>query len=42
MKRFLRHNAAELVLDQFNPVKELRFDANSVVSVHYIALAGNA
>lgn len=42
VKRFLRHNAVELVLDQFNPPKELRFEANQVVSVHYIALAGNA
>jgi len=42
VKKFVRHNAAELVLEQFNPPKELRFVANSVHSVHYIALAGNA
>lgn len=42
VKRFLRHNAEELVLEQFNPAKELRFPAVQVVSVHYIALAGNA
>jgi phage repressor protein C with HTH and peptisase S24 domain len=42
VKKFCRHNAAELVLEQFNPPKELRFEARSVVSVHYIALAGNA
>ena len=42
VKRFLRHNAVELVLEQFNPAKELRFPAEHVVSVHYIALAGNA
>ncbi|WP_331374835.1 LexA family transcriptional regulator [Sinorhizobium chiapasense] len=42
VKKFVRHNTAELVLEQFNPPKELRFDANTVHSVHYIALAGNA
>lgn len=42
VKKFCRHNASELVLEQFNPPKELRFDARTVVSVHYIALAGNA
>jgi phage repressor protein C with HTH and peptisase S24 domain len=42
VKKFCRHNAAELVLEQFNPPKELRFEARSVESVHYIALAGNA
>ncbi|MCA1444548.1 helix-turn-helix transcriptional regulator [Ensifer sp. IC4062] len=42
VKKFVRHNTAELVLEQFNPPKELRFEANTVHSVHYIALAGNA
>lgn len=42
VKKFLRHNAEELVLAQFNPAKELRFPAHQVVTVHYIALAGNA
>lgn len=42
VKKFVRHNAEELVLSQFNPEKELRFPANHVVTVHYIALAGNA
>lgn len=42
VKRFLRWNSKELVLEQFNPAKELRFDASRVVSVHYVALAGNA
>lgn len=42
VKRFIRHNSAELVLDQFNPPKELRFAAQSVESVHFIALAGQA
>lgn len=42
VKKFVRHNAEELVLSQFNPEKELRFPADHVVTVHYIALAGNA
>lgn len=42
VKRFVRHNSIELVLEQFNPPKELRFPASHVESVHYIALAGNA
>lgn len=42
VKRFIRQNSIELVLEQFNPPKELRFAGNTVVSVHYIALAGNA
>lgn len=42
VKRFVRRNDVELVLEQFNPAKELRFDNRGVVSVHYIALAGQA
>lgn len=42
VKRFMRHNAEELVLSQFNPPKDLVFDHDSVVSVHFIALAGVA
>ena len=42
VKKFIRHNSIELVLEQFNPPKELRFPAASVESVHFIALAGNA
>ena len=42
VKKFIRHNAAELVLEQFNPPKEIRFPASQVVSVHFIALAGLA
>ncbi|UWU09818.1 S24 family peptidase [Sinorhizobium medicae] len=42
VKKFVRHNSSELVLEQFNPPKELRFEAHTVHSVHYIALAGNA
>lgn len=42
VKKFIRHNSIELVLEQFNPPKELRFPASNVASVHYIALAGVA
>lgn len=42
IKRFERHNQNELVLSQFNPPKELVFPASQVVSVHFIALAGEA
>lgn len=41
IKKFVRHNADQLVLEQFNPAKELVFPHKCVVSVHYIALAGN-
>jgi phage repressor protein C with HTH and peptisase S24 domain len=40
IKRFVRHNDKELVLEQFNPAKELRFPHDTVVSVHYIVLGG--
>lgn len=42
VKRFVRWNSEELVLEQFNPAEMLKFPAQDVVSVHYIALAGNA
>jgi phage repressor protein C with HTH and peptisase S24 domain len=42
VKKFIRQNSIELVLEQFNPAKELRFASATVHSVHYIALAGNA
>lgn len=42
VKRFVRQNSIELVLEQFNPAKELRFAGNTVHSVHFIALAGVA
>lgn len=42
VKRFVRQNSVELVLEQFNPAKELRFPSSSVQSVHYIALSGDA
>lgn len=40
IKRFVRHNDKELVLEQFNPAKELTFPHAAVVSVHYIVLGG--
>lgn len=42
VKRFVSRTDAELVLSQFNPPKELKFDGKCVVSVHYIALSGTA
>jgi len=41
VKRFVQHNAKELVLEQFNPEQELRFPHTQVVSVHYIAMSGD-
>ncbi len=40
IKRFVRHNDNELILEQFNPPKELRFPHNAVVTVHFIVLGG--
>jgi phage repressor protein C with HTH and peptisase S24 domain len=40
IKRFVRRNAEEIVLEQFNPPKELRFPNKNVVSVHYVVMAG--
>jgi phage repressor protein C with HTH and peptisase S24 domain len=42
IKRFVRHNETELVLEQFNPPKELRFPHADVRSVHFIVLGGRA
>ncbi|EJF91652.1 LexA family transcriptional regulator [Bartonella tamiae] len=42
VKRFCKHNANELVLEQFNPQKELIFPHERVVSVHYIVMSGDA
>ncbi len=41
VKRFVRHNAVELVLSQYNPAKELRFPHERVKSVHYITMGGS-
>jgi phage repressor protein C with HTH and peptisase S24 domain len=40
IKRFVRHNDNELVLEQFNPIKQLTFEHQAVVSVHFIVLGG--
>lgn len=40
VKRFVRHNAEELVLEQYNPPKQIRFPHDHVHSVHYIAMSG--
>lgn len=42
VKKFVRHNSSVLVLEQFNPPKELKFPHDRVIAVHYIALAGVA
>ncbi|NTF35536.1 LexA family transcriptional regulator [Agrobacterium rubi] len=42
VKKFVKHNAEEIVLEQFNPPMLLKFPGDSVVSVHFIALAGVA
>lgn len=42
IKRFVRHNAEELVLEQYNPQKTLKFPHENVVSVHFVALGGVA
>lgn len=40
IKKFVRWNSERLVLSQFNPAKELEFDARLVESVHYILKSG--
>jgi len=42
VKRLIKHDAIEIVLEQFNPPKQLRFSHEKVVSVHYIAMSGDA
>lgn len=42
IKRFVRHNAEELVLQQYNPPKELRFPHENVESVHFVVMGGAA
>lgn len=41
VKRFIRHNAVELVLEQYNPPKEIRFPHDQVESVHFITMGGS-
>lgn len=40
VKKFIKRNSDELVLEQLNPAKELRFRDNTVVAVHYILRGG--
>ncbi|MCZ4270764.1 XRE family transcriptional regulator [Maritalea porphyrae] len=40
IKKFVRHNSAELILEQFNPTKQLQFDHDHVVSVDYVVMGG--
>lgn len=40
VKKFVRWNSDRLVLCQFNPEKELDFDSELVVSVHYVLRSG--
>lgn len=41
VKRFVRHNAVELVLEQYNPPKEMRFPHEKVLAVHFITMGGS-
>lgn len=40
VKKLKRWTEKELILEQFNPAKELRFDGSRVASVHYILRPG--
>lgn len=40
IKKFVRHNSKELVLEQFSPVKQLTFPHENVVSVDYVVMGG--
>lgn len=42
IKRFVRHNAEELVLEQYNPPKQLKFKHENVHSVHFVVMGGAA
>lgn len=42
IKRFVRHNAEELVLEQYNPPKRLSFKHGNVHSVHFVVMGGSA
>ncbi|MBW8637039.1 helix-turn-helix transcriptional regulator [Hoeflea sp. WL0058] len=41
VKRFVRWNERELVLFQYNPEKELKFQARDVISVHLAVMGGS-
>ena len=40
IKKYVGRKGGKLVLEQYNPPSELKFDLDDVVSVHYIELAG--
>lgn len=40
IKKLVRHTSLELVLEQFNPPKQIRFDGRQVASVHYVLRNG--
>ena len=42
IKKYLYKTSKELVLEQFNPPKELFFNLRDVVSIHYVVMAGAA
>lgn len=42
VKRLVRYSEAGLVLEQYNPPKELRFEFRAVVSVHVIVMGGDS
>lgn len=39
-KRLIRHNSVELVVEQYNPAKQMVFPGDRVVSVHFIVMGG--
>lgn len=41
VKRLVRYSEAGLVLEQYNPAQELRFEHRAVVSVHVVVLGGD-
>jgi phage repressor protein C with HTH and peptisase S24 domain len=40
IKKLVRHTQLELVLEQFNPPKQLRFNGSQVATVHYVLKNG--
>lgn len=40
IKKYVGRKGGKLILEQYNPPSELKFDLEDVVSVHYIELAG--
>ncbi|WP_246231797.1 XRE family transcriptional regulator [Sinorhizobium alkalisoli] len=40
IKKLIRHTQSELILEQFNPAKQIRFDGRQVHTVHYVLKSG--